>query len=111
MAQPESVVNSEGGGKTTSEQPAAADAIADLHSSTPFSRLQKMCILPHAVFKFFHLSEINCSMFWLATLNMFHHLTQLDFFGEYLVKKADISSTGLHGKSKFKFNGNSIPTE
>ena len=30
VAQPESVVNSEGGGKTTSEQPAASDAIADL---------------------------------------------------------------------------------
>ena len=59
-----------------------------------FLGCKKMCMLPpRAVFKSFHLSEeISCSMFRLATLNMFHYLTQLDFFwgisgekGRYLI--------------------------
>ena len=68
------------------------------HIRTAANTISQICKFGRFRAEFFqvgHLFDISCSMFWPASPNMFHHLTQLDF-REYLLKKADISFTGLH---------------
>ena len=68
------------------------------HIRTAANTISQICKFGCFRAKFFqvdHLFDISCSMFQPASPNMFHHLTQLDF-REYLLKKADISFTGLH---------------